>query len=120
MNQELVLDGTLDPNQVGRAIVDLIGKAFVEQMQKTQTVGAPVGPYLHGPGGLFGVRGLKRGVISTHTQITGSLGEVIPMGATGAAYDGNINEINPLFPFITGFLRSDQQEKNGVCDDPPQ
>lgn len=120
MQKGFTLDGTLDPNKVGQAFVDLIGQAMVEQMQKTQTAGAPVGPYLHGPGGLFGVRGLKRGVISTHTQITGSLGEVIPVGATGAVRDGSTNEINPLFPYITGFLRSDQQEKDGVCDDPPQ
>ena len=120
MQKGLVLDGTLDPNKVGQAFADLIGKALVEQMQKTQTAGAPIGPYLHGPGGLFGVRGLKRGVISTHTQITGSLGEVIPIGATGAVRDGSTNEINPLFPYITGFLRSDQQEKNAVCDDPAQ
>jgi hypothetical protein len=120
MNKGFTLDGTLDPNKVGQAFVDLIGKAMVEQMQKTQTVGNPVGPYLHGPGGLFGVRGLKRGVISTHTQITGSLGEMIPVGATGAVRDSATNELNPLFPYITGFLRSDQDEKNAVCDDPPE
>jgi len=120
MNNSFVMDGTLDPGKVGQAMVDLLGKAMVEQMQKAQTVGAPVGPYLHGPGGLFGVRGLKAGVISTHTQITGSLGEVIPIGATGAMMDTRLNEINPLFPYITGFLRSDQQEKDGVCDDPPE
>jgi len=120
MNKQFTLDGTLDPANVGQAFVDLIGKAMVEQMQKAQTTGAPVGPYLHGPGGLFGVRGLKRGVISTHTQITGSLGEMIPIGATGAARDSATNELNPLFPYITGFLRSDQQEKDAVCDDPPE
>jgi hypothetical protein len=120
MNRSFTLDGTVDPSQAGQALVELLGKAMVEQMQKAQTVGAPVGPYVHGPGGLFGVRGLKRGVISTHTQITGSLGEMIPTGATGAARDSATNELNPLFPYITGFLRSDQQEKDGVCDDPPE
>ena len=99
------------------ALLQVLGDAVA--MQKAQTVGAPVGPYMTGPGGLFGVRGLSRGIISTHTQITGSLGEVIPMGATGEGRMQN-NEINPLFPYITGFLRSDQQEKDGVCDDPPE
>jgi len=112
------LDGTVDPAKMGMAFMELLGQAA--SMQKAQTTGAPVGPYVHGPGGLFGVRGLKRGVISTHTQITGSLGEVIPIGATGAMRDGATNELNPLFPYITGFLRSDQQEKDGVCDDPPE
>ena len=112
------LDGTVEPQKFAQAFMDLLGQAA--SMQKAQTTGAPVGPYVHGPGGLFGVRGLKRGVISTHTQITGSLGEVIPIGATGAMRDMSTNEINPLFPYITGFLRSDQQEKDGVCDDPPE
>lgn len=104
------LDGTVDPNNVAKAFMELIGKAVSENIRKTQTVGAPIGPYVHGPGGIFGVRGLEREVISTHTQITGSLGELIPISPS--------NTLNPLFPYITGFLRSDQQEKNAVCDDP--
>lgn len=106
------MDGTVDPNNVVKAFMDLL----VQNVQKS--TGNPVGPYVHGPGGLFGVRGLSREIISTHTQFTGTLGESIPMGATGAGRDGQTNEIMPLFPYITGFLRSDQQEKNGVCDTP--
>src|SRR3990167_5547366 len=104
------VDGTVDPSNVAAAFMELINKAVAENMRKAQTVGAPIGPYVHGPGGLFGVRGLSQAVISTHTQITGSLGEVIP---TQTSID-----TNPLFPYITGFLRSDQQEKNAVCDNP--
>lgn len=114
MNKGFLDTATVDPNQVMAAFAQVL----TENMQKAQTVGAPVGPYVHGPGGLFGVRGLSRGVISTHTQITGSLGELIPIGATGASRQEN--ELNPLFPYITGFLRSDQQEKNAVCDNPAQ
>lgn len=99
----LQLDPTIDPQNVI--------KAFAEVLQKTAS-GTPSGPYMHGPGGLFGVRGLERDVISTHTNITGSLGELIPIQAS--------NEMNPLFPYITGFLRSDTQEKNGICDDPEE
>lgn len=88
----------------------MIAKMVGEQMKKA--TGAPQGPYIHGGGGLFGVRGLSRGIISTHTQITGSLGEMIPIRAS-------IDE-QPLFPYITGFLRSDQQEKDGICDDPEE
>jgi hypothetical protein len=84
---------------------------FLPENVKKST-GNPQGPYVHGPGGLFGVRGLSRGVISTHTQITGSLGEMLPIRSTV--------ETNPFFPYITGFLRSDQQEKNGICDDPEE
>jgi hypothetical protein len=101
---------TLDP-VLAKALADVFSQfAGSENIQKTQTVGAPIGPYVHGPGGLFGVRGLERDVISTHTQFTGSLGEMIPIRASV--------DQTPLFPYITGFLRSDQQEKNAVCDNP--
>lgn len=106
------VDGTVDPTKVMQAFAALLGPYMVENIQKTQTVGAPIGPYVHGPGGLFGVRGLSRDVISTHTQIKGSLGEVIPISPS--------NDTQPLFPYITGYLRSDQQEKNAVCDNPVQ
>ena len=104
------IDGTVDPMQVMKAFYDLMQSGA--NVQKAQTVGAPIGPYVHGPGGLFGVRGLSRDVISTHTQITGSLGELIPIRPS--------NEITPLFPYITGYLRSDEKEKDGVCDNPPE
>jgi len=104
------VDGTVDPSNVAAAFMELINKAVAENMRKAQTVGAPLGPYVHGPGGLFGVRGLSQAVISTHTQITGSLGEVIPVQTS--------IDTQPLFPYITGFQRSDTQEKNAVCDNP--
>lgn len=94
------------------AFAEIIAKNQNPQaIQKTAT-GAPSGPYLHGPGGIFGVRGLSRDVVSTFTQITGSLGEMIPIKSS--------NETNPLAAYITGFLRSDTQEKNGICDDPEE
>lgn len=103
---------TVDPMSVVAAFAELVGQYQSGKIQKAQTVGNPVGPYVHGNGGLFGVRGLERDVISTHTNITGSLGEVIPISPSV--------DTNPLFPYITGFLRSDQQEKNAVCDNPIQ
>lgn len=106
------MDATVDPAQVGQAFMDLIGQFAAENIKKAQTVGAPVGPYVHGPGGLFGVRGLEREVISTHTQITGSLGESLPIRPS--------IDTNPLFPYITGFIRSDTQEKNLVCENPEE
>lgn len=90
--------------------VELLTKAVAENMRKA--TGAPQGPYMHGPGGLFGVRGLDREIVSTHTQISGSLAEMLPLVASV--------DTNPLFPYITGFLRSDQQEKDGICDTPEE
>lgn len=90
------------------ALAGLLG----DRMEKTQTVGAPVGPYIYGPGGMFGVRGLERDIISTHTQIGSNLGSMLPILPSV--------DTMPLFPYITGFLRSDEKEKNAVCDDPAE
>lgn len=107
---------TQDPTRIMQAFAEVLAQFASanggggEYIKKA--TGNPQGPYVHGPGGLFGVRGLSREVISTHTQITGSLGEILPIRSSV--------DINPLFPYITGFLRSDQQEKNGICDDPEE
>lgn len=106
--QNMQFDGTVDPSKVMMALGEIIAKNMI---QKTAT-GAPSGPYVHGPGGLFGVRGLERDIVSTHTNIVGSVAEQIPIRES--------NETNPLFPYITGFIRSDTQEKNAVCDDPEE
>ena len=102
---------TIDPNKLMLAFAEVLQKAAPDYIQKTAT-GSPSGPYMHGPGGLFGVRGLSRDIISTHTQITGSLGEVLPILPS--------QDTNPLFSYITGFIRSDTQEKNSICDDPEE
>lgn len=107
-----MLPNQTNSDQILAAFAEIIAKNQNPQaLQKTAT-GAPSGPYLHGPGGIFGVRGLSRDVISTFTQFTGSLGESIPIKSS--------NETNPLAAYITGFLRSDTQEKNGICDDPEE
>lgn len=100
----------VDPSAL--LIAEAITKAMGPQGIKKTATGSPSGPYLHGPGGIFGVRGLSQDIISTFTQITGSLAEIIPIRES--------NETYPLFPYITGFIRSDQQEKNGICDDPEE
>jgi hypothetical protein len=96
-----------DAQRLAAAFMDALGQ-YAQPIQKE--TGNPEGYYVHGPGGMFGVRGLSQSIISTHTHVLGSLGEVIPIRPS--------NDMNPLFGYITGWLRSDQQEKNGICDDP--
>lgn len=96
-----------DVQRLAGAFMQALGQ-YVEPIQKA--TGNPEGYYVHGPGGLFGVRGLNQSIISTHTHVLGSLGEVLPIRPS--------NDMNPLFGYITGWLRSDEQEKNGICDDP--
>lgn len=97
--------------QLAQAFMTLLGQYANGNGQMIQkATGDPEGYYVHGPGGLFGVRGLNQSIISTHTHILGSLGEVLPIRPSV--------DMNPLYGFITGWLRSDEQEKNAICDDP--
>lgn len=77
--------------------------------QKALPTGTASGPYLSGPGGMFGTPGLSRDVISTRVQAKG-LASALPARGT--------NELQPLFPYITGFLAPTGSNPSGVCDDP--
>lgn len=72
--------------------------------------GNPSNPYYSGPGGLFGVLGLERDIISTRIQPMG-LADQLPVLPTTI--------MHPYFPYFTGFLPDTGVEPNGVCDDPP-
>lgn len=71
--------------------------------------GTPSTPYLYGPGGLFGVAGLERDVISTRVHPRG-LASVLPARGT--------IDMTPLFPYISGYLDHTGSVADGVCDDP--
>ena len=96
---------TLEQSQT----MDLLSRALFGQTKATGTV---EGPYLHGPGGIWSTPGLEQDVLSTHIQIVDSIAMNIPVRTT--------EFIQPLFPYITGFIRSDQQEKDGICDAPEE
>lgn len=70
---------------------------------------AGVNNYIHGPGGIFGVSGLERDVLSTRIQPRGLIGE---LQARGTRY------MNPLFPYITGFKEDTGSNADEPCDDP--
>ncbi len=70
----------------------------------------PVGPYMHGPNGLWSVSGLDNQVISTRVK---------PRGLAGALAARGTNVMNPMYPFLTGFTAGTGSEPTGVCDDPP-
>lgn len=91
-------------------LLDAFAELVLERRQKhTTPAGAPVGPYMHGPGGLFGVAGIERDLFSTRIQPTG-LASILPVR-------GSI-DMNPLVGYITGFLDNSGVVANGVCDDP--
>lgn len=93
------------------SLADVLSKIDIQDLLRQKDVASlpPVGPYIHGPGGLFGVAGLSRDVISTRVQPRGLLGVLPTRGTT---------DMNPLFPYITGFQAVTGSTKNNVCDDP--
>jgi hypothetical protein len=74
----------------------------------TTPTGTPTTNYTSGPGGIFGVSGLERDVISTRVQPRGLIG-MLP--ATGSM------RTDPLFAYLTGFQADTGSDPNGVCDD---
>lgn len=82
---------------------------LLNEQMKAVPSGTPSTPYLHGPGGLFGVAGLSQDVISTRVQPEGLIGSLPSLGSI---------ETDPLFAFITGFQDETGSVKDGVCDDP--
>lgn len=78
--------------------------------QKAGTAsGTPSTPYLHGPGGIFGVAGIERDVLSTH---------VAPRGLLSALPAVPSVDATPYFAYVTGFAAATGTNPSGVCDDP--
>lgn len=71
--------------------------------------GTPTTNYTSGPGGIFGVSGLERDVISTRVQPRGLIGMLPARGSM---------RMDPLFAYLTGFQADTGTDPNGVCDDP--
>lgn len=70
----------------------------------------PVGPYMHGPDGLWSYPGLERPVISTRVQ---------PRGLAGMLPARPNNSMNPLYPYLTGFIEETGGVADATCDDCP-
>jgi len=83
--------------------------AVVRQKHTTPT-GTPSTPYYTGPGGLFGVAGLERELISTRVQ---------PIGLAGSLPARGSLTTYPYFPYLTGFQAATGDNPDGVCDDGP-
>ena len=89
--------------------VELFLKELVTKYKHTTPTGVPGLPYYHGPGGLFGVAGLERDVISTRLHPRG-LASILPGR-------GDVKAL-PYFPYLTGFTDNTGSVADGVCDDP--
>ena len=75
----------------------------------TTPSGTPTTNYMSGAGGIFGVSGLERDLISTRVQPRGLAGNLAARGSM---------RTNPLFGYVTGFQDNTGTVPDGVCDDP--
>ncbi len=78
-------------------------------LKHTTPSGTPTTNYMHGPGGIFGVAGLERDVISTRVH---------PQGLIEMLQAQGDMKMNPLYPYLTGFQANTGSVADGVCDDP--
>jgi len=83
---------------------------LVQRQKHTTPTGTPSTPYYTGPGGLFGVMGLERDILSTRIQ---------PRGLAGALPARGTNTMYPRFPYLTGFVAGSGDVATTVCDDGP-
>lgn len=97
------------------ALMETLASALAPYMEKggrhykAVPSGTPSTPYLHGPGGLFGVAGLSQDVFGTRVQ---------PEGLISALPAVSSVDTDPLYAYITGFQDVSGSIKDGVCDDP--
>jgi len=79
-------------------------------LKHTTPTGTPSTPYMHGPGGLFGVEGISRDLL--HTRVMGrGLAWRLPSIAN--------METDPLYAYITGFQDGSGSNPTTVCSDGP-
>lgn len=90
-------------------LIDQLASKMQERYKHTTPTGTPSTPYYTGPGGLFGTAGLERDVISTRVH---------PRGIASILPSRGQMDMNPLFPYLTGFLDHSGDVADGVCDDP--
>lgn len=90
--------------------VNRLAGAMLKLGEKDYAPGTPSTPYYTGPGGLFGVTGLERELISTVVQPKG-LADMLPVRGSQVMF--------PQYPYLTGFLPGDDTRPDGPCDDPP-
>lgn len=87
---------------------------------------APVGPYMHGPGGLFSTPGMNPAMFSAMVQPLPGMLNAIPATANGVMSFPNPPEIagyaSPLLATVTGVTEGDDDwadQPENWCDDPP-
>lgn len=111
------MNGVANNAAVLDALIDAInaragqkGASLSVGVKHTTPSGTASTPYMHGPNGLWSVSGLERDIISTRVQ---------PRGLAGALPARGTNIMNPLFPYLTGFVEGTGTNPSGPCDDGP-
>ena len=90
--------------------LDALVTEIAAKLRQKDFPGAPVGPYMHGPNGLWSYPGLDNQVLSTR---------VLPVGLAGALPSRPTNVETPIYPFLTGFTDPAEINPEGPCDLPP-
>lgn len=89
--------------QRGLALLESLGRG-----SQFQAAGTPVGPYLHGPGGIFAAPGLEQGIVNAMVAPQNDLQAALPW------FDSDSD--NALFGILTGMTASSGTAATAACD----
>jgi len=105
------MSNMIDVNQLATALAQMAGGgqqkwgSYPQGYKVAPTT--PGTPFLHGPGGLFGVSGLERDIFSSHINGDG-LASMLPVSLSV--------KTNPLYGYITGFQGSSGTQPDPTTD----
>jgi hypothetical protein len=88
--------------QRGLALLESLGRG-----SSFQAAATPVGPYLHGPGGIFSAPGLEQGIVNAMVAPQNDLQSALPW------FDSDSD--NPVFGILTGMTASTGSDAITAC-----
>lgn len=93
----------MDELKLAQAVAEGVANAMSQKQFGTKAPALPINPnQMHGPNGLFGVAGTDRNVLSLR---------IAPYGISSVLRASPSLEMNPLYPYITGFETGDDQSE---------
>lgn len=104
----------MDELQLAQAVATGVAMALGQKGKFAYGTKAPVVPFnpnqMHGPNGLFGIAGIDNNVLSLR---------IAPQGISEVLKAYPTNETNPLYPYITGFIDSGDDQPANRCSTCP-
>lgn len=132
--QDVLQKQRRDSMDIFLAAIEAFGKKAIRAQEQqgyknNPTTVAPVGPYMHGPGGLFSTPGMSPAMFSAMVQPLPGMITALPVNDAGLSfsampkgYEGYGGFDAPFITSVTGITDGDDDwsdQPDNTCDDPP-